>query len=116
MRFLVAVDLADLDLGAFLRVLDAIRHSAMFLRRIGERVALVISPTCRRPTCTQSPFDPGLFARELQPHQLALRVGLAPDQRLLADEVILLALQRHRETDAGLEGIGLVAELRSRRR
>ena len=34
----------------------AIRHSAMFLHRIGNRVPLVITPTWDRPRYSQSPY------------------------------------------------------------
>ena len=52
-----------------------------------------------------------LVARKFEADEGALRVGLALDQRRLAAEIVLLRLERHREADSGLEGIGLIVEL-----
>ena len=52
----------------------------------------------------------GLVALELQPDEPALRVLLALEQRLAADEV-LVAGQRDGEADAGLERVDLIVEL-----
>src|SRR5262249_15801050 len=51
-----------------------------------------------------------LVAVELEPDQPVARMLLAPQDSLAADE-LLIALERHGEADAGLEGIGLIAEL-----
>ena len=52
----------------------------------------------------------GLVAREVQADQRALRVRLALDERVLADEV-LVDVECHGEADAGLERVDLVVEL-----
>ena len=51
-----------------------------------------------------------LVALELEPDELALRVRLARDQRLLAEEVAV-GVERDREADPGLERVDLVVEL-----
>ena len=52
-----------------------------------------------------------LLPDEFQAHQPALRRARAPNQGFPTHEIVFLGLQRHRETDAGLEGIGPVVEL-----
>ena len=47
---------------------------------------------------------------DLETDELAARVFLARDQRLLADEVVRLRLQWHREANASFERIGLRCE------
>ena len=89
----------------------SMRASAMVFFRIGERVALVTTPIWARPTWTQSPWPTGFLALHLQADQRPLRMLLPPQQRLAADEVLVLRVERHGEADAGLERIGLVAEL-----
>ena len=48
---------------------------------------------------------------DLEPDQLPLRACLPADQRIAADEIVVLRLERHGKADAGLERVGLVAEL-----
>ena len=89
----------------------SIRHSAMFLCRIGERMPLVTVPTCARPIWTQSPWAAVSCPSSSRP--TSLRWGDAPcaDQGLAADEILVLGLQATVKADAGLERIGLVVEL-----
>ena len=54
------------------------------------------------------------FAVQFQADQHPLRGLLAPAQGLASQEVLALGLERHGETDARLEGIGLVRELGAR--
>jgi hypothetical protein len=51
-----------------------------------------------------------LLPFDLKPDEAPLRCRLAPDQRLLADEVAGLGAERHGEADAGLERVGFIAE------
>ena len=48
---------------------------------------------------------------DLQPDKAAAWVVLAADQRVTANEIIGFGFQGHRETDAGLERIGLVGKV-----
>ena len=77
----------------------AIRHSAMFLRSVGLRVPLVITPTRLAADVDAVAVAGRLVALELEPDEPALRVRLALDQRLLADEVVL-GVELDREADA----------------
>src|SRR5665809_103487 len=52
-----------------------------------------------------------LVALHLKADKLPLRVLAPADQRLAADEVLVLPLQRHGEADTRLERVGLIAEL-----
>ena len=63
------VQLADLHLGTRGGVLHGMRQRAMFPRRIGERVPLVMTPTWLRPTwtqCSRSTTQVVLLCRGLQ--------------------------------------------------
>src|SRR6516162_6044687 len=59
------------------------------------------------------PLPRRLIAVQLQAHELIAGMLLAAQHRLAADE-LLIPLERNGEADAGLEGIGLVAELIAR--
>src|SRR5689334_5029295 len=52
-----------------------------------------------------------LVALHLEADQLSLRMLAPAQQRFAADEILVLALKGDSETDAGLERVGLVAEL-----
>ena len=51
------------------------------------------------------------IAVDIEPHQHARGMFLAPDQRLAPDEIVRLGLERHGKADPGLERVGLVAEI-----
>ena len=82
----------------------------MFLPSTGERIAEVTTPICGASdmhAVAMADIDIGV---DVEPDQFARRVFLAADQRLAADEIVGLGLQRHGEADASLERIGLVGE------
>src|SRR3954453_6212574 len=109
---LVAVELADLDLGPDLGELG--RHPAesdVLAQRRAARAGrddADLRPPARLVHAVA--VARGLGAGELEPDERALRGGLALDERLLADEV-LVDVECHREADAGLERVDLVVEL-----
>src|SRR5919106_6057623 len=106
---LVAVQLADLDLGPGRGVLH---------RKAGERDVLAQD---RRAGRAGHAADLGaadvhavagrrrLVPRPLETDEAALRVRLTSEERLAADEVLLVP-ERDREADAGLERIRLIVE------
>ena len=66
------------------------RQSAMFFFSTGERVPDVTTPTCERPTWTQSPWPAVSLPSSSSPTRRALRVRAPLGERLAADEVVLL--------------------------
>ena len=60
----------------------------MFFFRTGERVPLVTTPICERPTWTQSPCARRLVALELEPDEHPLWMRAPLEERLPADEVV----------------------------
>ena len=51
-----------------------------------------------------------LIGVDIEPDQLVPRMVAALGQRLAADEVLRLAVERHGEADPGLERVGLASE------
>ena len=69
-----------------------------------------MTPTCERPDVHAVAVAGGLVALELEADERALRMRLALDQRVLAEEVVL-GVELDREADARLERVDLVVEL-----
>ncbi len=107
----MAVELADLDLGPRLGVLD--RHPAErdVLAQYRAPGAAGDHADLRAADVHAIAVAGDLVAGELEADERALRVRLALDQRLLADEVVAVLVQRDGEPDAGLERVDLVVEL-----
>src|SRR5262245_25543856 len=107
----LAVELADLELGAVRGVRDIEAHERNGLlqdrraRAAGDDADLVAAEE------HAVAMHRRLVVGHVEAHQHALRMLLAPDQRLAPDEILGLGLERHSKSDAGLERIGLVAEL-----
>ena len=62
----------------------------MFFFRIGERVPLVITPTCCAADVHAVAVPGRLVALELEPDEHPLRMRAPLEQRVAADEVVLL--------------------------
>ena len=113
---LQAVELADLDLGAELVVSapPSGRARCSFLR-IGDRVPLVTTPTCWRPTYTRSPWPAVSLPSSSSPTRT--RCGCAIARRSAVRPTKSSSfVQLHGEPDAGLERVHLVVELVARER
>ena len=98
---LVAVELADLDLGAGLGVLHghAAQRDVLAQRRAARAGRDHADLRAPAGLVHAVAVAGGLVALELEPDERPLRVRLALDQRRLADEVVL-GVERHREADA----------------
>ena len=108
---LVAVDLADLDLGADRGVLTSMRQSAMFLPSIGERLPLVTTPTWERPDVDAVAVPAVSLPSSSRPTSWRCGAALRFTSASRPTKSSSLRLERHGEADAGLEGIDLVVEL-----
>ena len=108
---LLAVELADLDLGADLGMGDVEpRKRDGLASSIGERVALVTTPTWARPTWTQSPWPTASLPSISRPTSLCCGCSLRRISASRPMKSSVFDLQRHGEADAGLERVGLVGE------
>ena len=83
----------------------------MFFFNIGERVDARDHADLSATQVHAIPVPDRIVRVDLKSDELLLRTRLAPDERIAPDEVLALRLQRHRESNAGFERIGLVGEL-----
>ena len=77
-------------------------------RASASACALVTTPICARPICTQSPWPTASFESISRPTSLWRGCSLRWISACAADEIVALGFQRHGEADARLERIGLI--------
>src|SRR4029077_10492881 len=106
---LMAVELADLDLGPELGILDghATQRDGLSEQRRARAAGDDAHP--RAPDVDTIAVRGRLVTLQFEPDEGPLRMSLAAEQRLLAHEVV--GLRGHREADPGLERVHLVIEL-----
>ena len=107
---LLAVELADFDHGADVAMgdIDAGKRDRLLQdwRASGAR-----DYTDLRAADMDAVTVPDrLLAIHLKPDEFFLRVRMPFDERIPADEIVVLRVERHGEADSGLERVGLVAE------
>src|SRR5262245_6025227 len=110
---LVAVELADLDARPNIAMgdIDAGKRDGFLQNRraggAGDRAHL------RAANMDAIAVLDRLLALHFQPDEFLLRVRVPFDERVPADKVVVLRVERHGEADSGLERVGLVAEFRA---
>src|SRR5215470_17388494 len=107
----MAVQLADLDLRAELGVLDGHPAQGDVLAQDRRTGAAGDHADLRTANMDAVAVTGHLVPGQFESDQGSLRRSLPALQRLTPDEVVFLALQRDRESDAGLIRVGLIAEL-----
>src|SRR5215472_5955599 len=108
------VQLADVNFGPWLRELDSHPAKRDVLAQDRRPGAAGDHANLRAPDMHAVTVPGWLVSGQLKSDQRSLRRGLPALKRLPPDEVIFLALQRNREADSRLEGIGLVVEFVTR--
>src|SRR6476619_7702205 len=107
---LLAVELADFDHGADIAMgdIDAGKRDRLLQdwRAGGARDCTDL----RAADMDAVTVLDRLLAIHLKPDEFFLRVRMPVDERIPADKIVLLRVERHGEADSGRERVGLVAE------